>query len=119
MFGSVDMKMQQSLREVAMDTGMSLTSVLRVLKRHKFHPYGVFLTQKLKETDFDARMDFCEDMERRLPDLRPENLDEMCDRILEYSRLPDGELLQQLSESFQERIFLCMRESGKQFEQLL
>lgn len=275
----VDMKMQQSLREVSMDTGTSLTSVWRILRRHKFHPYGLFLTQELKETDYGLRMDFCEEMELRLrdadflgkvcfsdestfhisgyvnrhncrywsqenphvfreehtqypqkrnvwagilgseiigpffidgnlngpkyldllithvvpamkesaanqnipweevffqqdgapphfsvdvrnylneifpnrwigrkgpilwpprsPDLtsldfflwgylkdkvfrtRPENLDEMCNRILEFSRLPDADMFKRVRESFEERILLCMHEGGKQFEHLL
>lgn len=276
---SVDMKIQQSLREVSMETGTSLTSVWRILKRHKFHPYGMFLTQELKEADFDLRSDFCEAMEIRLrdpdflkkvcfsdeatfhlsgyvnthncrywatenprvfreehtqypekrnvwagilgneiigpffidgnltgpkymellinyivpamhrsaanqnipwrevyfqqdgapphfsldvrhyldtvfhnrwigrrgpmlwparsPDLtpldfffwgylkdkvfrtKPENIDEMCDRIMEFSQLPDADMLQRVRESFEERIFVCLNEGGKQFEHLL
>lgn len=66
--GSVVMKRQQGLREIANETGNSMTSVWRILHRHKFHPYGVKLTQELKETDYGKRLDFCELMERRIRD---------------------------------------------------
>lgn len=39
--GSVELNYRQSLREVASETTNSLSSVWRILKRHKFHPYGV------------------------------------------------------------------------------
>lgn len=39
--GSVVMKSQQSLREIANETGNSITSVWKILRRHKFHPYGI------------------------------------------------------------------------------
>lgn len=61
--GSVYMKRQQSLKQVAEETGNSQTSVWRILRRYKFHPYGVKLTQELRESDFGKRMDFCELME--------------------------------------------------------
>lgn len=276
---SVDMNMQQSIREVSMETGVSMTSVGRILRRHKFHPYGVFLTQELKESDFGHRLDFCEEFEikmrdpdflkkvcwsdestfhlsgyvnrhncrywsnenphiireehtqypkkrnvwagilgdeiigpffiegnltadkylsllidhivpamqisariqnipweevyfqqdgasphyarivrnylnavfpnrwigrggpirwpARSPDLtpldyflwgflkdrvfrtRPENLDEMCDRIIEFCAVPDDEMFERVRESFEERVFVCMSEAGKHFEHLL
>lgn len=74
--GSVYMKTQQSLREVALDTGNSMTSVWRILKRHKFHPYGVKLVQELKEADFGKRLDFCEMMDVKLRD--PNFLKNIC-----------------------------------------
>lgn len=61
--GSVIMKTQQSLREIANETGNSMSSVRRILRRHKFHPYGVKLTQELRESDYGRRLDFCELME--------------------------------------------------------
>lgn len=64
--GSVYMNQQQSLREIAMETGNSISSVWRILKRHKFHPYGVKLTQELSEADFVKRLDFCELMEQKI-----------------------------------------------------
>lgn len=74
--GSVVLKRQQSLREVAMETGNSMTSVWRILRRHKFHPYGVKLTQELKESDYGNRLDFCELMEGKIRD--PEFLKKVC-----------------------------------------
>lgn len=62
---SVYNKTQQSLREIANETGGSITSVWRILRRNKFHPYGVKLTHELSGTDFAKRLDFCELMEQR------------------------------------------------------
>lgn len=66
--GSVYNKSQQSIQEVAMETGMSQTSVWRILHRHKFHPYGIHLTRALSESDFAKRADFCVEIERRMRD---------------------------------------------------
>lgn len=63
---SVYEKRQQSLKEVALETGCSITSVWKILRRHKFHPYGVKLTQELSGTDFVKRLDFCEIMEGKV-----------------------------------------------------
>lgn len=73
---SVYNKRQQSLREVALETGNSITSVWTILHRHKFHPYGVKLTQELSEADFEKRHDFCEIMERKIRD--PDFLKRVC-----------------------------------------
>ncbi len=61
--GSVALKTQQSLKEISEETGVSMTSVGRILRRYKFHPFGVTLLQELSEKDFQLRMDFCETME--------------------------------------------------------
>lgn len=74
--GSVYNTMQQSIREISIETGMSQTSVGRILHRYKFHPYGVFLTQKLSEKDFEKRMDFCEEMDQKMRD--PDFLRHVC-----------------------------------------
>lgn len=74
--GSVFMKTQQSLREIALDTGNSMTSVWRILKRYKFHPYGMKLVQELGQGDFDKRLDFCELMDERIRD--PNFLKNIC-----------------------------------------
>lgn len=66
--GNVYMKSQQSLREMALETGNSITSVWRILKRHKFHPYGVKLVQELKQEDYGKRLDFCELMDHKIRD---------------------------------------------------
>lgn len=66
--GSVELNMRQSIREVAMETGSSLTAAWRILKRHKFHPYGVRLVQELSQLDYAKREDFCEIIEKRMRD---------------------------------------------------
>lgn len=75
-FGSVNMKPQQSLREIALETGNTISSVWKILRRHKFHPYGMKLTQELSEADFAKRLDFCELMERKIRD--PNFLKNVC-----------------------------------------
>ncbi|KAG4070734.1 hypothetical protein HA402_011369 [Bradysia odoriphaga] len=67
--GNIYMKSQQSLREVAFGTGNSITSVWRILKRHKFHQYGVKLVQELKQEDYAKRLEFCEWMDYKIRDL--------------------------------------------------
>lgn len=74
--GSVNMKRQQSLREISNETGNSISSVWRILRRYKFHAYGVKLTQELKDADFGNRLDFCETMEERVRD--PNFLKNVC-----------------------------------------
>lgn len=74
--GSVCVKRQQSLREIALETGNSITSVWRIFRRHKFHPYGVKLTQELQAADYAKRLDFCELMEIYIRD--PNFLKNIC-----------------------------------------
>lgn len=49
-------------RNIALDYNLSHTSVLKLLKMEKFHPYKVTLVHELSETDFDLRQEFCERM---------------------------------------------------------
>lgn len=49
-----------SSRQAALESGISATSVLRILRKHKFHPYAFSIVQHLKETDFPRRVEFCE-----------------------------------------------------------
>lgn len=74
--GSIYMNRQQSLREVALETANSISSVRRILRRHKFHPYGVKLTQELTEADCGKRLDFCELMDEKVRD--PDFLKKVC-----------------------------------------
>nr|WP_253308897.1 DUF4817 domain-containing protein [Rickettsia endosymbiont of Ceutorhynchus assimilis] len=48
-----------SSRRIANDSGISKTSILRILKRHKFHPY-ISLHQELHGDDFANRVTFCQ-----------------------------------------------------------
>ena len=50
---------QVSSRALSHDLGISRTSVLRILKRHKFHPYHISLHQELHGDDFQNRVIFC------------------------------------------------------------
>ena len=55
-----------SSRELATNAGMSKSSVLRILKRHKFHPYHVSLHQQLHGDDYVNRLTFCRWAQDRL-----------------------------------------------------
>ncbi|KAJ8979725.1 hypothetical protein NQ317_006361 [Molorchus minor] len=49
-----------SSRALSFDLGISQTSILRILKRHKFHPFHVSLHQELHGDDFYTRVTFCQ-----------------------------------------------------------
>lgn len=53
---------EASLRCGARDLGVPMTSIQRILKKHKFHPYSFSLVQSLKETDYNKRIEFAEFM---------------------------------------------------------
>lgn len=48
-----------SIRQIADQCGRSIGTVTNVLRKHKFHPYHVYLHQDLNEADFERRVDFC------------------------------------------------------------
>lgn len=50
---------QISVSDISNITGIEGTSVRRILKRNKFHPYKPKFVHVLKDRDYDARMDFC------------------------------------------------------------
>nr|CAH7755970.1 unnamed protein product [Callosobruchus chinensis] len=43
-------------------TGISRTSIQRILKHYKWHPYKIQLLHELNEDDHDRRLQFCEIM---------------------------------------------------------
>lgn len=49
-----------STRAVAQDTHISQSSVVRILRANKFHPYHLHLHQALHDRDFEARVNFCQ-----------------------------------------------------------
>lgn len=51
-----------SSRQVALHNDIDHSTVLRTLKKEKWHPYKVSLVQELMEDDFDRRIEFCEIM---------------------------------------------------------
>lgn len=57
---------QQSTKHVADACNISRTSVKKILKRHKFHPYKMKILHELTEDDPDRRLEFCEIMSERI-----------------------------------------------------
>ena len=51
---------QRSTRRLSGECHVSQTSICRVLKTHKWHPYKLQLQQHLSEDDPDRRLQFCE-----------------------------------------------------------
>lgn len=49
-----------STRQLSRDSGMSLSSVWKVLKRNNYHPYHISLHQELHGNDFENRVTFCQ-----------------------------------------------------------
>lgn len=64
--GHVAMDNNQSLNQISHASGVSTSSVWRILKKHNFHPYKVKLVQELNEDDYDRRLQFCEIMSTNL-----------------------------------------------------
>lgn len=48
-----------SSRKISEQIAISQTSVSKVLRRHKFHPYHIQRVQELNENDFLSRINFC------------------------------------------------------------
>lgn len=57
---SVQENPHQPTRHVALEQSMCQTSVLKCLKKNKWHPYKVQVSHELNEDDFDRRQEFCE-----------------------------------------------------------
>lgn len=55
-----------STRKLATVTNIPRTTIRRILKQHKFHPYKIHLVHELNEDDFDRRQEFCEVMSERI-----------------------------------------------------
>lgn len=58
--GSVQENPRVSTREISRTTGISATSVRRILKKHKYHPFHIQLHQELRQRDFAVRQEFCQ-----------------------------------------------------------
>lgn len=58
--GHVAMDPTLSTRKLSDVSGVSRTTIRRILKHHKFHPFKIQLVQELNEDDFDRRLQFCE-----------------------------------------------------------
>lgn len=65
---------RRSAKQHALRLGISNTSVRRILHKDlNFHPYKIQIVQSLKPTDNQKRLQFCEEMARRLE----ENVDQV------------------------------------------
>jgi hypothetical protein len=53
-------------REISSQIGISKSSVLRILKKHEYHPYHLELHQELHGEDFANRVAFCEWTEEKI-----------------------------------------------------
>lgn len=60
--GHINLDPTTSTRKLAEESGFSRTTVRRVLKHHKFHPYKIHLVHEINEDDPDRRLQFCEMM---------------------------------------------------------
>ena len=47
-------------RQMQRNSGISKTSILRILKCHSFHPYHISLHQKLHGNDYVNQLEFCQ-----------------------------------------------------------
>lgn len=56
--GAITADPSTSGRVLAREQHISRSSVQRILKEKKFHPFKVFLTQQLSDNDFERRLDF-------------------------------------------------------------
>jgi Helix-turn-helix domain (DUF4817) len=65
LLGHVELDHTLSTRKLATVSGVSRTSIQRILKYYKMHPYKIKLTQELNEDDFDRRSQFCEVLSER------------------------------------------------------
>lgn len=52
-----------TLNQVASDFNMAASTVHKIVKKAKYHPYKVCLVHELNEGDFDRRIQFCEQMQ--------------------------------------------------------
>jgi len=51
---------QISSRQIERELGINKGSILRILAKHKYHPYRINLYQDLHGTDFENRVTFCQ-----------------------------------------------------------
>lgn len=58
--GYFEVNPTNSLREASRDLGLSLSSIQRILKKHKRHPFSFCNVQCLKPGDTQRRTEFCE-----------------------------------------------------------
>ncbi|XP_066149124.1 uncharacterized protein [Euwallacea fornicatus] len=64
--GQVSMDPTLSTRKLSDVTGVSRTTVQKILKHNKWNPYKIHLLQELNEDDNDRRLQFCEIMSEKM-----------------------------------------------------
>lgn len=55
-----------SIRKAIVQHDISFSSVQKILKTNKFHPYKLHLVQELSEDDFDRRVEYCDTVMQKL-----------------------------------------------------
>jgi Mga helix-turn-helix domain len=65
---SVHVNPQVSTRQLANELDISQSSVSKILRKHKFHPYHISLNQELHGDDFNNRILFCNWLLQKLRD---------------------------------------------------
>lgn len=60
MLAAVEQNPNLSTRQLHRLTGISRQSILKILHRHKYHPFHISLHQELHGNDFRLRVEFCE-----------------------------------------------------------
>jgi len=57
---SIEENPHKPTHEIALNNEMGKSSVIRILKKEKYHPYKIKLIHELNEDDSDRRLEFCE-----------------------------------------------------------
>lgn len=55
-----------SSRQLSTNLDISRTSIQRIIKKHKFHPYHIQLHQELLDADYQKRLTFCQWIQNQL-----------------------------------------------------
>lgn len=58
--GCIQENPKTSVRKISRTTGISATSVHRIIRKHNYHPYHIQLHQQLLEVDFQRRVELCQ-----------------------------------------------------------
>lgn len=74
---STNVNPQNSIRKIAEETNLSKSTVQRVLKQYKYHPYKLQLVQGLNIQDFERRLEFIALINVKLQD-NPQMLEQIC-----------------------------------------
>jgi len=56
---AININPHDSSRRIAADSGVSRSTVLRILHSNRYHSYHISLHQELTEQDFERRLEFC------------------------------------------------------------